>query len=148
MGGLTKFKQGLAENNKSLEVKKETIRNIVTGNFYQLMKEEGKSKADLARLMNVSKPAITDLLSGDRNFTVDMLTAVSHFLNRVPNISFDKNNDDFFEKKTFSWSCTLEKEETMVESENDFFSKKETVRYLHKMTRIHVTGDQYLTKIE
>lgn len=89
MSGLASFKKDLPKYLESLPVKQETIRNVVTGNLYQAMQEEGKSKSDLAGLLGVTKSAITSLLSGDRNFTIDKLTEISHYLNRTPTITFE-----------------------------------------------------------
>lgn len=89
MSGLDSFKKDLPKYLESLPVKQETIRNVVTGNLYQVMQEEGKTKSDLAGLLGVTKSAITSLLSGDRNFTIDKLTEISHYLNRTPTITFE-----------------------------------------------------------
>ena len=93
MGGLAKFKNNFSKHLHSLNVQKEIVKNVVTGNLYRSMNEEGKSKSDLAKLLKVSKPAVTHLLSGERNFTIDKLTEISHHLNRVPKIEFIKKSE-------------------------------------------------------
>ncbi|MEX2606472.1 MAG: helix-turn-helix transcriptional regulator [Kiritimatiellia bacterium] len=44
------------------------------------MKQQGISKAELAKRMNVATSRVTDLLCGDGNLTVDMLVRAGHAL--------------------------------------------------------------------
>jgi plasmid maintenance system antidote protein VapI len=90
-GGLKKFKDYVIANKNTLEIEKETLRNVITGKIYKLMEIEGKSKADLAKSLEVSKPAITRLLSGDNNFTIDKISEVSFYLGYTPFIYFKKS---------------------------------------------------------
>lgn len=81
MSGLAGLREYISKNKNSLEVKKETFRNVITAKIYEQMKQCGKSKADMAKLMGTSKPAVTTLLSGNRNFTIDKLVEIAFALN-------------------------------------------------------------------
>ena len=95
MGGLSSFKENLESNINSLEVKKETFRNIITGDVYRLLESENISKTELAKQLHVSKPAVTKLLSGDRNFTIDKIVEISDVLGYYPKIMFMKNTTSY-----------------------------------------------------
>ena len=92
MGGLEKFRANEAFHKNDIEIEKETFRNIVTSNIYQIMSYENINKTKLAELAGVSKAAITMTLSGDRNFTIDKLTEISSALGYTPLIEFKKKN--------------------------------------------------------
>lgn len=92
MGGLEKFRANEAFHKNDIEIEKETFRNIVTSNIYQIMTYENINKTKLAELAGVSKAAITMTLSGDRNFTIDKLTEISSALGYTPLIVFKKKN--------------------------------------------------------
>ncbi len=132
MRGLAKFKKQLSKGPVSLDVKKETIRNVVTGSIYQILHQEGKSKSDLAHMMGVSKAAITNLLSGDRNFTIDKLTEISHCLNRTPKICFDL--PDRFKRESWS-SCFLTEEHNECHREINISSENIVIKESSKSTK-------------
>lgn len=77
----------------SLNVQQQVIRGLVTGKIYDLMEKEKLTKAALAKKLGISKPAVTTLLSGDRNFTVDKITEVAYCMDRTPKIDFVMLND-------------------------------------------------------
>lgn len=143
MKGLAKFKRDLPKNLKSLDVQQETIRNIVTGKLFHAIKEEGKSKTDLAKLLGVSKPAISSLLSGDRNFTIDKLTEISFHINRTPKISFEKNIELKTENRIFNWTCCAEQIETGLEIEHDLHMKRKTIRFSQKSQKSMFSGSYH-----
>jgi DNA-binding Xre family transcriptional regulator len=87
-GGLEKFKN--YESN--IEVEQETFRNIITGKIYQLLSRENINKKQLADKLNISKAAVTSMLSGDRNFTIDNLTKITSVIGYIPIILFKKKN--------------------------------------------------------
>lgn len=72
----------------SLKVQQQVIRGLVTGKIYDFMEKEGVTKATLSKKLGISKPAVTTLLSGDRNFTVDKLTEIAYYMDRTPKIDF------------------------------------------------------------
>lgn len=88
MGGIAKFKKRLESSIDSLEIKKETFRNIITGKIYDIMKISNVNKCELSKKMKVSKASITNLLSGNRNFTIDKITEIAHQMNYTPSIDF------------------------------------------------------------
>lgn len=135
MSGLDSFKRDLPKYLESLPVKQETIRNVVTGNLYQAMQEEGKTKSDLAELLGVTKPAITSLLSGDRNFTIDKLTEIGHYLNRTPKVSFEKSFS-VIKESWAAWLTCVEQTEQNVEI--DFQAEKVKKIKVSQKTRKYI----------
>ena len=109
MGGISLLKNEISLQNDSLEIQKESFRNIVTGKICKLMEDEAVTKSGLARKLGISKAAITNLLSGDRNFTIDKITEIACILGYKPSIFFNRRNSfseiefrsfiRFFEKK-------------------------------------------------
>lgn len=107
MGGLSKFKVNLEKNLNSIDVKKETFRNVITGEIYRLMKAEHKNQTDLSMCLGISKAAVSKLLTGDRNFTVDKIVEIADTLGYLPKISFYKNSPITYIatfKKSFRYS--------------------------------------------
>ncbi len=88
MAGLAELRDRVKTRTDSLEVAKGTLRNVVTGQIYNLMNKEGTSKSELARKMEISKAAVSKLLSGDRNFTIDTLAHLSFVLGFHPEFRF------------------------------------------------------------
>ncbi len=88
MAGLVELRERVKARANSLAVEKATLRNVVTGQIYDLMGKEGTAKVDLARKMKISKAAVSKLLSGDRNFTIDKLTHISFVLGFRPVFRF------------------------------------------------------------
>ena len=87
MGGINNFKR-IEDEKYELDVEKETQRIILTGKLYSLMDKHNISKAKLSMKMKKSRPAITHLLSGDRNFTIDKLTELAYHIGYKMNVSF------------------------------------------------------------
>jgi transcriptional regulator with XRE-family HTH domain len=97
MSTLTKYAEDAERLSKTLPVKKETFRNIVTGEIYRAMKKKNISKSELARKMGKSRSALTHLLSGDRNFTLDKFYEICFNLGQEPIVELrDKNYHDIF----------------------------------------------------
>ncbi len=88
MAGLAELRERIKIQADSLEVAKATLRNIVTGQIYSLMDKEETTKSELARKMKISKAAVSKLLSGDRNFTIDTLAHISFVLGFHPEFRF------------------------------------------------------------
>ncbi|ORC35744.1 hypothetical protein B4O97_08895 [Marispirochaeta aestuarii] len=120
MGGISALKREAENRKESIDIKKESFRNIVTGKIYGLMKNEKISKTELSQKMGVSKAAITKLLSGDRNFTIDKITELSNILGYTPAIFFTKKHS-FSEIEYSSFMRYFEKTKRTVEIvfEND-----------------------------
>ena len=92
MGGLTKFREEFNILNNDMDVKKMTFRNVVTGEFYKWMLRNNFKKTDVAEKLGKSNAAITSLLSGDRNLTLDKLVELSDVIGCEPYFRLiDKN---------------------------------------------------------
>lgn len=99
MSTLTNYAEDVERLSNTLPVKKETFRNIVTGEIYRAMNQKNISKSELARRMGKSRSALTHLLSGDRNFTLDKFYEICFYLNQEPIIELrDKNYMDAYLK--------------------------------------------------
>lgn len=61
-------------------VKQERLILSATELIVGLMTVENVSRADLAKRMKVSRPTITQLLSGERNLTLRTLADIGHAL--------------------------------------------------------------------
>ncbi|MDD2231743.1 MAG: helix-turn-helix transcriptional regulator [Sphaerochaetaceae bacterium] len=77
---------------------KENLRKSVSDDINNAMYEKGVSKADLARTMGTSRSNITQILKGDRNFTIDTLCDIAHAIGMSVKISF-KNEHGSRRKK-------------------------------------------------
>ncbi|MGP1419119.1 MAG: XRE family transcriptional regulator [Sphaerochaetaceae bacterium] len=66
------------------------LRKSVSEEINKTMKERGISKADLARLLGTSRSNITQILKGDRNFTIDTLCSVADGLGMRVDITLKK----------------------------------------------------------
>lgn len=131
MGGLDLFKEISKNSDSDLDIKKESFRNTITSQIYSILEEEGKNKKDLAELLQISKSAVTNLLSGDRNFQIDTISSIAHFLNRFPHLTFDK--EEFLSK---DWCyINVEKEEISVEIKSNSTGRNHT-KYTKKKAKI------------
>lgn len=90
MSGLAKLKKELTEKS-SLSVEQETIRNVITGKIYEIMREDNVTESRLASKLKVSTKFVKLLLSGDKNFDIDLLTEILYVLNRKIHITFNKS---------------------------------------------------------
>ncbi len=93
MGGIGTYTEDRTHKD-NLDVQKRVFRNVVTSLLYEMMEREQVSKAELASRLHISKAAVTNLLSGDRNFTIDTLTAISHALGYIPSFRLEKMGTD------------------------------------------------------
>ena len=84
MGGLAKFKENASTFENNLDVKQMVFRNIVTGEFSKWMNKKGIKQIDIANKLKVSKPAISSLLSGERNLTLDKIVQLADSINCKP----------------------------------------------------------------
>ena len=94
------LKDRISNRQNSLSVAKATLRNVVTAELHALMAREGTSRAELARKMKISKSAVTGLLSGDRNFTIDTIANLSFVLGYRPEFQFRRG-------ATANWSLQM-----------------------------------------
>jgi antitoxin component HigA of HigAB toxin-antitoxin module len=114
MKGLTKFRNELLANQKSLDVQQETFRNVVTGQINMVMQTDGITKKELADRLGVSKPAVSGVLSGDRNLTIDKVSEVSFHLDCMPEFRLVRNRDKYRKRLTSAW-IYLESRETHLQ---------------------------------
>ncbi|MDH5560973.1 MAG: helix-turn-helix domain-containing protein [Deltaproteobacteria bacterium] len=96
MSALSEFKEVTKSQKDSLEAFQTVFRDIVSGEIYRAMLEGNISKSELAHKMKVSKPAITKLLSGDRNLTINKLTEIAKHLNVEPRFTLVHKNQPYF----------------------------------------------------
>ncbi len=75
--GINRFIQKALNYENDPKIQKEILKNTVTANLIELMKEKDIKKADLARLMNTSAANITQILNGSRNFTIEKLCEIA-----------------------------------------------------------------------
>lgn len=128
MGGLRKFKVNLEKNLNSIDVKKETFRNVITGEIYRIMKAENKNQTDLSMCLGISKAAVSKLLTGDRNFTVDKIVEIADTLGYLTKISFYKNSPVAYIasfKKGFRYSQQTIRRITLNKVNGDFSFEEE-----------------------
>ena len=144
MGGLEKFRDKYYSNLDALDVKAETFRNIVTGCIYQIMDNENISKSVLAEKMKISKAAVTTLLSGDRNFTIDKLSEICYHLSCTPQFKIICNRD--LEKEHFKARWYL-----INKSETHYHVKsiKHGIEYdvVHRKASLMHSYSDYINKI-
>jgi len=72
----------------TLQTQQEVVRGLITAKIYALLQQANLSKTELAQRMGISKPAISGLMSGNRNFTIDKLTEIAYLFNLTPKIDF------------------------------------------------------------
>ena len=75
------FKELLDEAEGTFEYKLEGLELDVTERILQVMNEQGITRSELARRLNVSKAAISKLLNNGSNMTLRRLLAVAEALN-------------------------------------------------------------------
>lgn len=76
----------LKELKSSPEYTQERFIAEIQSELQRLMNKEGKSKAELAGLMGVSKARVSQLFSDEHNFTVRLLARAFHALGAKPTI--------------------------------------------------------------
>ena len=106
MGGITRFSRELEDYQNSLVVQRDTFRNVVTGALYGAMHKEGVTKTVLADRLGISKPAVTNLLSGERNLTIDKISEVCFSLDSTPQFKIICNRDILKERMKNVWVYT------------------------------------------
>jgi len=74
------FKEVLEEAEGTFEYKLEGLELEVTERILQAMEEQGISRSELARRLNVSKAAVSKLLNDGSNMTLKRLLAVAEAL--------------------------------------------------------------------
>jgi plasmid maintenance system antidote protein VapI len=128
MGGLEKFKN----YEGGIDVEQETFRNIITGKIYQLLSRENINKKQLADRLNISKAAVTSMLSGDRNFTVDNLIKITSVIGYTPFITFRRKNQEYNFSGEFSWKMEYEKiNVSLTMNDNSIQYKKKIEKFIY-----------------
>lgn len=138
MGGLTKFKEDFNALDNDMDVKKMTFRNVVTGEFYKWMLRNNLKKIDIAEKLGKSKAAVTSLLSGDRNLTLDKLVELSDVIGCKPYFCLiDKNMNirSPYIVTAFQWEHT---EKTTVDIANLEVSYEESSKFSYYSISNHM----------
>jgi transcriptional regulator with XRE-family HTH domain len=78
MGG--SFKKLFAKIEESLSYKKEKAKINLTIELQELMKKKNLTRADLARELSKSNAYVTQMLRGERNFTIDTMVELAEAL--------------------------------------------------------------------
>ncbi len=65
-----------------------------TSDLFQLMKQRGKTKADVARALKNSQAYVTKVFKGDVNFTIDSMVRLTRALNGKVHIHVVADNVD------------------------------------------------------
>ena len=97
-----------------------------TSDLYQLMKQRGNTKADVARSLKTSQAYITKVFKGDVNFTIDSMVRLTRTLGGKVHIHVVADNVDVRwldvikgdKKPAVSWN-TNEFEKITSEGSND-----------------------------
>lgn len=74
-----------------MKEKREALRKSVSDDIAALLKKRYVTKADLARRMGTSRSNITQILKGDRNFTIDTLCDIASTMGLFVEITFKKH---------------------------------------------------------
>ncbi len=125
MGGLAKFRDNSVKFENDTEVKKMTFKNIVTGEFSKWMKQKDLKQIDIANRMKVSKSAISSLLSGDRNLTLDKIVELADAINCKPYFGLVDKNDSYPSPYTTITAFHVEYKEKTTFTSNSFSFKHE-----------------------
>lgn len=96
MGG--SFKKLFEKIEKTLSYKKEKAKLDFTIELQALMKKKQVTRADLARELNKSNAYVTQILRGERNFTIDTMVELADALDSDLAIHFSPK-----EEKTVDW---------------------------------------------
>jgi plasmid maintenance system antidote protein VapI len=72
----------------TLSVQQAVVRGLVTARIYEMLDNNGKTKADLARILKTSRAAITSMLGGDRNLTLNTITEIAWHFGKAPRMEF------------------------------------------------------------
>ena len=98
------FQELLEEFEDDLDFKVEGVAFDITEQICEIIKEQGISRADLSRLLDTSKSAVTKMLDGSANFTLKRLIKIAMVLNKNLNVQFTepkkKSNFNDIEKST------------------------------------------------
>jgi transcriptional regulator with XRE-family HTH domain len=77
--------------------------------LHEIMEEKGITRAELARLMGVSRARITQIFSDDcKNFTIRLLARAMHSLGEEPKISCDYIDKQQVENNIQRWNTEFD----------------------------------------
>lgn len=92
MGG--SFKKLFAKVERTLSYKKEKAKIDITIEIQALMKKKQVTRADLARELDKSNSYITQILRGERNFTIDTMVELAEALDSNLAIHFSPKGEN------------------------------------------------------
>lgn len=92
------FKKLFAQIEQTLSFQKEKTRIDFTIELQGLMEKTSITRADLARKLNKSNAYITQILRGERNFTIDTMVELADALDSKLTIHFSSKGE-----KTVDW---------------------------------------------
>lgn len=92
MGG--SFKKLFEKIEKTLSYKKEKAKIDITIELQGLMKKNQVTRADLARELNKSNAYVTQILRGERNFTIDTMVELAEALDSNLAIHFSPKGEN------------------------------------------------------
>jgi transcriptional regulator with XRE-family HTH domain len=137
MPALADLKNRISVRSGTAEIAKATLRNVVTAQLYEIMERERTTKSDLAKKLKVSKAAVSALMSGDRNFTIDTITHISHVLGYRPDFRFLRG-------PSCAWSVQIIRERLLENETAVVFRRSESTGVLSK-TRYY---ERYIASVQ
>lgn len=138
MPALADLRDRISARANTVEVAKETLRNVVTAQLHTLLQKEGASKSDLAKKMKVSKAAVSAFMSGDRNFTIDTLAHISHVMGYRPVFEFRRG-------PASTWSVQVIRERLLETETVVVFTRRSTASEVRSKSRYY---ERFVAKVQ
>ena len=85
---LDRLTEAAADDRASVEYRQEALVLEISARVHARLQQLGMSQAELARRMGVSRPMITKLLAGDRNFQLKTLLRLGDALDMELKVEF------------------------------------------------------------
>lgn len=113
----------------------------LTNQIYDLMQQQGMTKADLAKKLHLSRAAVTQALAGETNFTVKTIAKYITALNGEFNFKVTPKNEKGY------WRCLTDKENVIFshkkKSNFSFSSFRSVTEVIPANLRIGETDKTY-----
>ena len=94
------YQQLVEEFKNDIDFKIESIVLDITEEICEIMDEQKINRADLSRLLNTSKSAVTKMLNGSTNFTLKRLLKIAMALDKDLDINFKEPKEKINFKDT------------------------------------------------
>lgn len=120
MSGIQKFQNNIENYENDIDVLKMKHKNLITADIAKWMKTRNINRSELSKKLKVSKAAITKLLSGDRNFTINKLVEIANALNCQLVFQLKEKNDSYKNIKIFANQYEYRTEKLTIEKKNNY----------------------------